>query len=246
MNTRHTLLMPLAGPMQSWGYRSRFDDRDTGLEPTRSGIIGLLCAACQIPRDATDRLRQLNDALRIGVRVDAPGRVMVDFHTAQNVLKASGGIQDTVISNRYYLADARFMVGLEAEDLALLRDLETALRTPAWTLCLGRKSFPLAQPPYLPHGYESLRPNTRLRDALQAAPWFRLWRGEKPPESPRLVIEREEPQQGLTQVEANAVVMTLGDRPLDFENRRFGLRQVIVEKLSAPPVIEEGLCISLD
>ena len=86
MSARHTLLMPLVGPMQSWGYRSRFDDRDTGLEPTRSGILGLLCAACGIPRNDTETLRELNDALRIGVRIDAPGRVMVDFHTAKNVL----------------------------------------------------------------------------------------------------------------------------------------------------------------
>ena len=37
------LLMRLAGPMQSWGTRSRFSNRDTGLEPSRSGVIGLLC-----------------------------------------------------------------------------------------------------------------------------------------------------------------------------------------------------------
>jgi CRISPR system Cascade subunit CasD len=246
MNTRHTLLMPLAGPMQSWGYRSRFDDRDTALEPTRSGILGLLCAACCIPRADIDSLRRLNDALRIGVRVDAPGRVMVDFHTAQNVLKASGGLQETVISNRFYLADARFMVGLESASLNLLRELETALRDPAWTLCLGRKSFPLAQPPYLPDDHDSLRLNTRLEDALQAAPWFRLRSRERPPASVRCVIEREDSSDGPTTADGNAVVMTMGDLPLDFENRHFGLRRVIVERLSAPLTIEEGLCTSHD
>ena len=35
------LLMRLAGPMQTWGTRSRFSNRDTGLEPSRSGVIGL-------------------------------------------------------------------------------------------------------------------------------------------------------------------------------------------------------------
>ena len=44
------LLMRLAGPMQSWGTRSRFGNRDTGLEPSRSGVIGLLCAALGRPR----------------------------------------------------------------------------------------------------------------------------------------------------------------------------------------------------
>ena len=39
------LLLRLAGPMQAWGTQSRFTVRDTGLEPSKSGVIGLLCAA---------------------------------------------------------------------------------------------------------------------------------------------------------------------------------------------------------
>ena len=45
------LLMRLAGPMQSWGTQSRFGHRDTGTEPSKSGVIGLLCAALGWPRD---------------------------------------------------------------------------------------------------------------------------------------------------------------------------------------------------
>ncbi|MCX6022801.1 MAG: CRISPR-associated protein Cas5, partial [Chloroflexi bacterium] len=47
-----TLLMRLAGPMQSWGTQSEFRNRDTGIEPSKSGIIGLLGAALGWPRDA--------------------------------------------------------------------------------------------------------------------------------------------------------------------------------------------------
>ena len=36
----NTLLLRLAGPMQSWGTQSRFFTRDTGLEPSKSGVIG--------------------------------------------------------------------------------------------------------------------------------------------------------------------------------------------------------------
>ena len=36
------LLLRLAGPMQSWGTQSRFLVRDTGMEPSKSGVIGLL------------------------------------------------------------------------------------------------------------------------------------------------------------------------------------------------------------
>ncbi|MCA9878634.1 MAG: CRISPR-associated protein Cas5, partial [Thermomicrobiales bacterium] len=36
----HTVLLRLAGPMQSWGTQSRFLERDTGMEPSKSGVLG--------------------------------------------------------------------------------------------------------------------------------------------------------------------------------------------------------------
>jgi CRISPR system Cascade subunit CasD len=67
------LLMRLAGPMQSWGTRSRFGNRDTGLEPSRSGVVGLLCAALGLPREAP-----LDDfhpeRFKMAIRVDREGR----------------------------------------------------------------------------------------------------------------------------------------------------------------------------
>src|SRR5262245_24766273 len=104
------LLMRLAGPMQSWGTQSRFSVRDTGLEPSKSGVVGLLCAAAGRPR--AEPVADLA-ALRMAVRVDHEGIMARDFHTAQNVLRAdASGLADTVISSRYYLADADFLVGL--------------------------------------------------------------------------------------------------------------------------------------
>ena len=40
-----TLLLKLAGPLQSWGSDSRFTETKTRHEPTKSGVIGLLAAA---------------------------------------------------------------------------------------------------------------------------------------------------------------------------------------------------------
>ena len=68
--------------MQSWGTRSKFDDRDTDLEPSKSGVIGLVCAALGVTRDDTERTLELA-ALRLGVRVDHPGILRTDYHTAQ-------------------------------------------------------------------------------------------------------------------------------------------------------------------
>jgi CRISPR system Cascade subunit CasD len=57
------------GPMQSWGFASRFQRRTTGLYPTKSGVIGLICAAMGLAkgsREERDRLPRLRD-LRIQV-----------------------------------------------------------------------------------------------------------------------------------------------------------------------------------
>src|SRR5512136_1449116 len=97
----NVVLLRLSGPLQAWGVQSRFSIRDTGLEPSKSGVIGLLCAA--LGRSRTADLTDLA-ALRLGVRVDREGRLAYDFHTAQNVLKAGGGLKDTEPSRRYYLA----------------------------------------------------------------------------------------------------------------------------------------------
>lgn len=144
MAKKHTLLLKLEGPMQSWGYRSRFDHRDTALEPTRSGVIGLISSAMGIARG--EDISRFS-SLRMGVRVDKEGRVERDYHTALDVIKADGGKPDTVVSYRDYLADASFTVGLEADNLSLLKDIADALRNPMWFLFLGRKSFPLVSPP---------------------------------------------------------------------------------------------------
>jgi CRISPR system Cascade subunit CasD len=85
------LLMRLAGPMQSWGIQSRYLVRDTGLEPSKSGVIGLLCAALGRARhEPVDDLA----ALRLGVRVDREGRMARDYHTALKVIKADGSKPD--------------------------------------------------------------------------------------------------------------------------------------------------------
>lgn len=147
MRRDYTLLLRLEGPMQSWGYRSRFDYRDTALEPTRSGVIGLICAAMGIARG--EEILQF-DPIRMGVRVDKEGRPERDYHTALDVIKADGKGTDTVVSYRDYLADASFMVGLQSEDLHFLQSIADALQCPKWPLFLGRKAFPLAVPPLKP------------------------------------------------------------------------------------------------
>lgn len=160
MNDVYTLLLRLEGPMQSWGYRSRFDYRDTALEPTRSGVIGLICAAMGIARG--EDISRFS-VVRMGVRVDREGRPERDYHTALDVIKADGSGTDTVQSWRDYLADASFTVGLESSDQELLDKIAKALQSPVWPLFLGRKAFPLSVPPV--HPSDTSKPGT-LEDNL--------------------------------------------------------------------------------
>ena len=72
------LLLKLAGPLQSWGADSRFTERKTRHEPTKSGVIGLLAAA--LGRRRTEPVDDLA-SLRFGVRIDQPGHYECDFQT---------------------------------------------------------------------------------------------------------------------------------------------------------------------
>src|SRR5690606_26273333 len=96
-----TLLLRLVGPMQSWGSRSRFDSRDTNLEPTKSGVLGMIAAA--LGRHRNEAITDLA-ALRFGVRADREGAFDIDFHTVQDVYQSDGGAKP-VVTYRHYLAD---------------------------------------------------------------------------------------------------------------------------------------------
>jgi len=207
--------------MQSWGTQSRFTVRDTGLEPSKSGVLGLLCAALGIDREDDDGLQPFT-SLRVGIRADREGLLQVDYHTAKDVRMANGKIKGTELSNRYYLANAVFLVGLESEDLALLERVQTALHKPVWALFLGRKSFVPSEPISVEDG---LRIGETLEQALQSFP--SLCKPEK--EKLRVVLEDKD----------GSIVRT--DQPLSFsrERRKFAPRRVLVTFYDAPEPIKE-------
>ena len=76
-----TLLLRLAGPMQSWGTQSRFEERDTDADPSKSGVLGLVGAAMGVARDDMGAIARLA-GLTMAVRVDREGTVLRDYHTA--------------------------------------------------------------------------------------------------------------------------------------------------------------------
>lgn len=155
------LALRLAGPMQSWGLQSNFDTRRTDSLPTKSGVVGLIASA--LGRQRGDSVDDLN-ALKMGIRVDQPGKDMNDYHLARKQI--TPGKTDVWVTNRHYLADAAFLVTLESEDEALLKKIDEAIKHPAYPLFLGRRSCPVTLPVTLGVSHEDA--DTRLRNE----PWL--------------------------------------------------------------------------
>jgi len=202
------LLLRLAAPMQSWGDRSRFARRETRQEPTKSGVLGMLAAA--EGRRRTDDIEDLAGT-RFGVRIDQPGSLLRDFHTAH----AMDGTRMPV-SNRYYLSDAVFLAAIEG-DRDLLTGLEDAVRAPAFPLFLGRRSCP-------PDGLLCLGlRETGLAAALADEPWLAApWHRRTCARGVALEVVRD----AVDPAEIGEVVR---DQPLswDPQRREYGWRTVV-------------------
>jgi CRISPR system Cascade subunit CasD len=222
-----TLLLRLVGPMQSWGTTSRFDQRDTGKEPSKSGVIGMLAAALGIDRENWSDLEPLT-RLTMGVRHDRSGLPKRDYQTAgcaasDTIIKADGtpARGGGVVSQRFYIADAAFLVGLESADRGLLAMIHCALLNPVWPLALGRKSYLPSEPVW-------------MCDALQDAPLLDALKGWPPLASARRGDGAAE--RLLLSVESSdgSGVMKM-DQPLSsFAERRFGARFVRSEWIPFP------------
>lgn len=209
------LLLRLEGPLQAWGVRSRWDVRDTGPEPTKSGIIGLLGCALGYPMHDPRLESELNAGLRFGVRVEHPGTVTVDYQTITHYLpvadggykfrggtgtgppsklEAEGKLPATIISPRAYLEDAAFLVALEERPAfdGLAARCAQALQAPQWPLFLGRKACIPTRPIF----ESCVTSYDGLEEALARHPWEWLGacykrRNQKLPEGLTAFIEDE-------------------------------------------------------
>lgn len=206
------LLLRLAAPLQSWGSASRFARRETEREPTKSGVLGLLAAA--EGRRRTDSIEDLL-ALKFGVRVDQPGSILQDFHTAH---RPDGTAMP--LTTRFYLSDAVFVAAVEGED-ALVRGLDDAVRDPSFPLYLGRRSCPPAGPIAL--GVQEGELDSALRAIeWQAAEWYS-----------RQIRSTVVSLRILRDARTDEAGVTRRDIPLSFnpELRQYGWRTVV----EAPP-----------
>ena len=161
MKTAHLPLW-FDAPLQSWGFASRFQRRTTGLFPTKSGVLGIVCAAMGLAKGSTAEREFLPRLAGLALTVWQFPRYAVgksgeplllqrleDFHTVLNTRRAGGTMNsDPVITRRQYLLEARFGLRL-AGDAALLGQVAMALQNPRWGVWFGRKSCLPAAPVHL-------------------------------------------------------------------------------------------------
>lgn len=225
------LALMLDAPLQSWGFASRFQRRTTGLHPTKSGVVGLLCAALGAAKGSPSESEWLPKLAGLRMTVvtiprrllassnrarpeELPLRRLEDFHTVLNTRRATGAANtDPVVTHRQYLLDARFGV-LLAGDLEVLDRVADALRDPVWGVWFGRKCCLPAAPLY------------RAGPCDEAAAWHALV-GDLPREQFSRVEEASRFEDGTDSIQ---------DQPLSFgtadssgpEGRRFIPRRVKV------------------
>jgi CRISPR system Cascade subunit CasD len=151
------LALRLEGPLQSWGFDSQYNRRNTGLMPTKSAIGGICCAALGYNRGGSEESRFLEEfrGLRM-ISIAIPRivdkkfkdqikkevlkvRRLQDYHTVLNTVTADGNAKPCHITHRGYLSDAMFGVILEGKP-EVLEKIAAGLADPVWGIWLGRKS----------------------------------------------------------------------------------------------------------
>lgn len=172
---REFLLFRLSGPMTAFGDITVGERRSIWNTPSKSAVLGLVAGALGIVREDAGALQALEVGLGFGVRIDAPGLPLRDFHTAQ-APKARKNARwrtrreeladedelNTVLSERFYRLEAAATVALwrKPGDAPSLAPLGEALTRPCFVPYLGRKACPFSRP---------LRPHLLEAEGLIAA-----------------------------------------------------------------------------
>ncbi|MBT9549140.1 MAG: type I-E CRISPR-associated protein Cas5/CasD [Candidatus Sericytochromatia bacterium] len=160
------LSMDIYGSIQSWGDIAVGSSRSSYTYPSKSAIMGLIAAAFGISRDETKLHQELEQSLKLAIKIFNSGTFIRDFHTVQSPPKGNYAsrqqefaamkveqekgkpIDTSPLSEREYLCDAYFGICLweSKKPTFTLKQVQEALLKPVFTLYLGRKSCPIGLP----------------------------------------------------------------------------------------------------
>ena len=164
------LALRLQGPLQSWGFDSQYNRRNTGLMPTKSAIAGMCCAALGLSRGGEEEKKFLTSFNKLKMtaiaipRVDhrkrkLPVRRMQDYHTVGGGYDPNSPGERGCITVKAEDGKARAKNGqslavlthrqyltdasfgvLLEAEQSFVTSIADALRNPVWGIWLGRKN----------------------------------------------------------------------------------------------------------
>jgi CRISPR system Cascade subunit CasD len=176
MSSEGHLALLFDAPLQAWGFSSRFQRRTTGLYPTKSGVVGLICAAMGLAKgqegETLDRLAALAMTTVViprrranrwsGIQDELPVRRLEDYHTVgagydaetqRPFITRTASGESNVKGGQAMAVVTHRQYLLDARFGVLLRGEEellvraaAALRNPVWGVWLGRKCCVPAAP----------------------------------------------------------------------------------------------------
>ena len=224
---RDYLIVSLVAPMGAFGDLAGHEWRGTWRWPGRAAILGLIGGALGVRRE--DQAGQ--DALSVwnmAVSVLSDGPVWCDFHTVQTVpsarIKRPRTRRDAIqalkpddyglVTRREYMSDCAFGVALWGGKTTPLVE---ALKRPAFTPYLGRKSCPLSAP-IAPCVVQSENAVEALSHVT--LPYFLSEKVD--PAKPVMIVSEEDNSAGR--------IETRWDVPLDRQAWHFGPRDVYLHR----------------
>ena len=226
------LALYLRAPLQSWGASSKFGDRGTHDAPTRSGLLGLLAAACGVDKNDAVRDREwLVRAAKLSMTVLAfrRGDRMTDYHTVgarydkdnpwqrrMMPTTTDGKPRGTDITHRDYLTDSIFGVVFSGDE-ALLEEMGSGIANPVYGVWLGRKSC-IPTEPILAGVFDS---ESAAREALA-----KRFRGSLERRGKVAGKTSTDVEFSVVEVSAGEEDETLLDVPVSFGKREFHARRI--------------------
>jgi len=170
LSDKRYLVLHLKGPLQSWGFDSQYNRRNTGLMPTRSAIAGMCCAALGLNRGSEEErifLKSFNTHKMTIVAIPIKNntqqvlsvRRLQDYHTVGGgynpnsstergsiTVKAKDGSPRTKNGQSIAVLTQRQYLTDSAFGVILqgkgdlLAEIAAALADPKWGIWLGRKT----------------------------------------------------------------------------------------------------------
>lgn len=160
------LVFQLRAPLSSWGDVAVGQVRGSADRPSQSALIGLMGAALGIVREDEASHAALRDQNGFAVGLLSEGLLLRDYHTTQvptavglkrrphatrrHELQVEKSQMGTILSTRDYRQGGASLVAIAVRSGVVpkftLDTIAQALRTPHFTLCLGRKSCPPSAP----------------------------------------------------------------------------------------------------